>query len=939
MNAYNIRSDKKYWEEKLAAFLHDPPDKVLALRGHEERGKMLQESLYLPSPDEILISQADQVASGLDRTFLPDRQAGGYVDFSKNPIITHPTGENAHLQMGPVSSGNFADLQQLIEADINGLPQKDRISYLFSLFHYFRHVLPYRLRASSLWGLGWRWGKLPADSRMPDHSIWQHCALVSALYSCFSTSPERKAGLMVFSITPVQDFIARSRKLRDYWSASLILSWLTAEGMGAVIKRYGSDHILYPSPVGQPLIEEMLDRLCGFEKWRGRYSVEARAATVPNKFVFLLPFGEAEEAARQIEQEIKNRWNGLAQRVKELIKKQCFKDVPSDCLKAFDEIFDRQVDHFWILQWASVPVLDEDLLQKAKDYIPEKIVEKAQKLLRKARECQLPYSDSERSEKFFFPLSHDLVQRALAAQKLSPRDQRASEGGTKCQLHPDHEILRFSCVECNRQMCYFTNRPPDKNPRPSEDPCWKLIREKWRKTEFKETERLSAIGIIKRLVYKAAAEDHPLTPFFKEAEGFPSTTEIAAKDWLDRAQLDIEDQGLTRKQVAEWLHRQEASPREDPEIEELSKDIAKRVREVVEKRASVRDEPKVVDRYYAILLMDGDRMGRMLSGGFAARWRDVLHPELLSRIENGKVAEQFSKCFWPLFLDEKRTLSPGVHAAISGALAEFSLYTVPYIVQRYGGHLIYAGGDDICAVFPVSTALQAAREIAWAYNWAFVRRGERRTILRRGGDEESSGTIVQEIKDTSIMQDDDQLLTHLGPGDGISISGGLLIVHHKWPLRASISRAHTLLDIAKDSGRAALALEFQRRAGERRTFVAGWEDKVWDERVWDAFEAVTAFLMDQQISSSLVYKLAELKPAFYVLQQEDLIRLIAHQILRSDSKEARKDEEEVARKLAVLLKGHRAKGEEEKFNSDILIIANFIAEVRRRKRNEGRTVA
>ena len=114
---------------------------------------------------------------------------------------------------------------------------------------------------------------------------------------------------------------------------------------------------------------------------------------------------------------------------------------------------------------------------------------------------------------------------------------------------------------------------------------------------------------------------------------------------------------------------------------------------------------------------------------------------------------------------------------------------------------------------------------------------------------------------------------------------------------------------------------------------------MWDERVWDAFEAVTAFLTDQQISSSLVYKLAELEPAFYVLQREDLIRLIAHQILRSDGKEMEKDEKEVAKKLAVLLKGHRAKVEEGKFNPDILAIASFIAELRRRKGNEGRTVA
>jgi CRISPR-associated protein Cmr2 len=54
-------------------------------------------------------------------------------------------------------------------------------------------------------------------------------------------------GLMVFSLTPVQGFITTARKLRDYWSGSILLSWLAFEGLRWVMENLGPDHVLYPS--------------------------------------------------------------------------------------------------------------------------------------------------------------------------------------------------------------------------------------------------------------------------------------------------------------------------------------------------------------------------------------------------------------------------------------------------------------------------------------------------------------------------------------------------------------------------------------------------------------------------------------------------------------------------------------------------------------------
>ncbi len=940
-----FRNDADYWGEKIAAFLHDPPDKILSIWGHEERAKRLQEVFHV-SADNALVKRADQIASGLDRTFLPDREHGGYVSFEENPVITHPLGTKASFNLDLEEKGEvFSKVEELIQKDADFLSRGgslNRTFYLFSSFHYLYHVLPERLAQEDIGGLSWRWLKLPADTRMPDHSIWRHCALTSALYSCFSTSLVKKASIMVFSITPVQDFISRSRKLRDYWTASLILSWLASEGMKAVILRYGSDHLIYPLPVRQPLIEGMLDKICGFCSLspHSRDIFHAHAATLPNKFVFLVPAGEEEEAAGLIEGNIRRAWFALAEGVRDLVKSECFSDVPEECLKAFDKIFTRQIGRFWKFKWAAVPfVTEDDLKAGLAEFLPQVCVEDSLNFLESARKCHLPYTQT--TQVYFYPLTYDLVQRALWAVKLSFRETLAEEPGIKCPLHPDLEVLRFSCVECaekGKQKCFLTEGKPDPNPRPSEDPCWRLVRDKWHiKTDFKTNERLSAITLIKRLAYYVLKNlpEHPLHSYFKRKEVFPSSTEIAAYYWLKRAEDLISQRGLLRRDVAEILHRRDTSfgGVEKGEITQLKEDEYRKACEVVKIMEERGDPPEEIDRYYAIVLVDGDHMGRLLSGDLPTLWEDVLHLELLKRFREGKIDESFVS-FWQKFLNKKRFLSPALHAAVSEALADFSLYTVPFIVQKHNGQLIYAGGDDVCAVFPVATALDATQEIACAYNWAFVRYGKPRARRRRHGKDVTPDVVTEPVTEGRFLERDERLLLHLGSGEGISISAGLLIVHHKWPLRAAIQRTHELLKLAKESGRAAMAIELQRRAGERRLFVAGWEDRVLGVGVWEAFNKLIYTQSHNKLSKSIFYRLAGVADGIRILgakEPESVVSLIASQIKQKDE-----EIDELARLITVVLLGaRRLKGDErneERFVPvEALPIINFLAEAVRKK--------
>lgn len=937
MTAFNIRNNEDYWREKVTAFLHDPPDKALSIWDHVKRVERIKDELYI-SADGNLIGKADQVASGLDRTFLPDSQEGGFIDFLKEPVITSPTASGKNLKLAntlAVAEDCFQNIIELISKDENFLPKNQPLRS-FALFHYLRHVLPYRLSDEGTCGLFWQWERLPADTRIPDHTIWQHCALTSALYSCYKLSGEKRASLMIFSLTPVQGFIASSRKLRDYWTSSLILSWLSAEGMKAVIFNYGSDHIVYPWPVGQPLIERTLDIKCGFpEEWHSRYTVEVRAATLPNKFVCLVPSGHEEKTAELITDSINNAWKDLSVKVLNEVKEKCFRGIPPRCTEAFEKIFYRQTENFWEFHWAAVPLLDDKDIKKDeyKKFLPENLCKMLDDYLSKAKNLQLKYT-SYHTEKFFYPLSHDIAQRGLSAEKLTPENKKENEPGIKCHLHTDLEALRFSCLECfeNGMPCELNKKEkPDPNPRPSRDPCWIRIRESFSKTEFKETERLSSIGLIKRLTYRVISDskDHLLHPFFKDAVGFPSTTEVAASDWLKRAETEIDKAHLSPRHVAEMLHRYDSPKSEWDEIEYIDAGKREVIEKITEKRKEAGDDVHIVDRYYALLMMDGDRMGRLLSGGFSAKWRDVIHPELvIKRLSEEKVDKSYVN-FWRDRLDNRRFLSPSVHGAISQSLSEFALYTVPAIVKKYSGWLIYAGGDDVCAVFPVSTAADVAIEISKAYNWAFAR-------IIKG--------VPQEVYDGSNLTNKDKLIMHLGPGEEISISAGLLIVHHKWPLRSAIQQAHDLLETAKNSrnenglDRAAMAISLHRRAGGERTFVAGFRDECLGINVWNAFKGLVDAISKQKISSSFIYGLAELEDGLNVLRdrQEDFVRLIYERLRRSNVANFSQPYE-VALDISALLLGMRKSKEENKgISTEVLEICDFIAEAVRRK-NKAKT--
>ena len=951
--------DAGYWNNKVKNFLHDPPDKALQIPGHERRSNLLLDALGISATLQTEDYQdADVLAAGMDRVVLPgfstDAAKNGAVDFFADPIITHPLGSDGGLPVELPAKLLTSDkrkrvevissaMQRLLRDDLGsttdgrGLSEKaglkgDENAFAPMRFHYLHFLFKKRLAAEDIGGLGNLWLRLPADTRLPDHSIWQHNSLVSALASCRELSPENRAGIMVFALNPVQDFIGRARKLRDFWSGSLILSWLAFEGIKVIISQLGADHVLYPSLHDQPMVEDLLARL-GMEELLGKSCgnrgelPQNGVASFPNKFVFLVPVGLEKELADRIAQAINNVWMELGQQTLTLV----FRKIGKEKDPFIQKLFTRQMEDYWEHSWAASPLLGKSDQKLIKLLLHESSWEHAFKMLAQSEKF---FPVREDGQGLFYSVTHALVQGRLAAGKMCRNNRHPPEAGIKCDMFGEYEIIHYS---------YDTQR--DKNPRPSDDPFWQDLRRAWNTpADFKETERLCSLGLVKRLAYRVCQEiaNHPLKPFFARAGNFPSTTEMALGDWYRNlcAQAredeklagwlsDLEKnngQSGTLARLGQYLHDSD-EPISDTDSTPVEKNIIRKITNSYQ----VADHQK----YFALLLMDGDRLGQLVNGKtLAATWGSVLAPELRSRLQ-GDFEGRYKK-LWLEIQNQQRLVAPSTHAAISEALGDFSLHTVPGIIWKNSGRLIYAGGDDVCAILPVSTVLDAAREISHFYGSGFV-------LL--DGDHQ----LGTKLSGQGWNPASGRLSIHPGRGEQISISAGILISHHKKPLSRALSRTHELLQMAKHTGgRNAFALELDKRGGGGRLMLSQWSAvpgaslklpaELAGQSILEHFLAVgesLAGLEKGDMSSSLAYRLASFRPALEAIIERDpalLPLFIEQQLMRSEedgkaSEKHRQKRGTLAQRVAALI-AHRPAGNTG-LALESLIIAKFVGLGRR----------
>lgn len=958
------------WQTKLAARVHDPAEKALVLlrdpAGHEGgTSKALTRLLGLSDitvdgldsdntdtlsvilfkkglPVEMYrhVQRADWWAAGADRPQWPMEEITvstkkgeqktfkvanwAQVRWTNNPVLIHPlTGDKFDLgTYGGLGNTDIRDIKQRSIEHFSSLlvtlnrtdPTEDPRKTLLTYWRFG----PDLAEENDNGKLGMLWKLLPADTRIPDHSIWDHLDLTSAFAGSFAADPKGDVALLALSIGPVQSFIASARTTSDLWSGSHLLSRLAWEAMKPVCEALGPDAILFPRLRGVPQVDlwlrdemDLPDELFKDCSW-AKGSTDANplfSAALPNRFVAVVPTSQAQEIAAKVTQAIRAWLQDQGRDVVMLLLKEAGFDLEATATPY--EQMREQLDGFPEVHWAVVPFslirsknmvkqndLDVSLLSQA--MAPFFGVEDGQysgfldqpawKILAKEFEWSDNTTFFSPNPGVLYPAIYDLVERVLAAAKSTRPFAQIEQKGWRCSLTGETEWLttdkkQLELPAGQRQETLWTKISVAQ-------PAW-----------AKKGEHLGALPALKRLWPTLFAEKVRIALENKDiGRRFVVSTQTMAlahqiDQWLEHGVCDSAefkqaiDKATPVALPQRLIKKHFKNPLLDdakriPSLLEAARDsddesTYSQMKSLIEKTLSnSKEDPEQLENYYALLMLDGDCMGAWLSGGneYGISYRESFHPQVAKGFDERAKQQKNIKEYG----DQKRALSPNRHLAISGALNDFSLTVVRHVIEEeHLGRVIYAGGDDVLAMLPVPDLLSSMQRLRMAYSGdgadqKNVDVNERNKLFLKNGFALLNGKLMRMM------------------GTRATASCGAVIAHHQAPLTAVLRELRRSEARAKnEGGRNAFSLTLIKRSGGTLYLTAKWGEPIV------LLRELRNFLADPIVSRRAVYHslewLADLpEPTGDGLMLKELL---AYQLNRqSDNKKA-----ELSRELAQRL--------------------------------------
>lgn len=206
----------------------------------------------------------------------------------------------------------------------------------------------------------------PAHRILPDCPLHSHQSTVSALTGAMFTgdtkAPKQETPyLLLFSFSPVQEFIKASRKFLDFWAGSYLLHYLSARLCWYVADQYGPDAVIVPSLWGQdifdaftlrdkypdfaPVMACLADGRTPVARFDDRTSNSLSTAGFPNMITVLVPGkSKAEELGRELSEKLAEEWRTISEKIRDDIRDQVIAFLTDDRHQASRDEFWREFE-------------------------------------------------------------------------------------------------------------------------------------------------------------------------------------------------------------------------------------------------------------------------------------------------------------------------------------------------------------------------------------------------------------------------------------------------------------------------------------------------------------------------------------------------------------------------------------------------------------------
>jgi CRISPR-associated protein Cmr2 len=358
-----------FWRVKIWGLLHDPQLKSLYSKKDQQSiwAEILQK-LGNSNPDALkkAVQEADFIAAASDRPAWDQDNKRGHVDYNHAAglHVSHLlSGERQSVVISGRRDAHPSQDQELKDSEaaiireqlfplIDGLGAEEAAQ---KAFWWLWRCLPVALAKE----FGENIALLPADTRIPDCSLWSHNSAVSALAGTLIASESdgnSRPHLAIFTMTPVQEMIKASRKMQDFWAGSWLLHYLSARICWKWACKYGPDSLVYPSLYAQPLIDHwLLKKYPNFDQWIEQpTSKQLLTAGFPNVLVAVLPEHVVRKAKGNAfaiaEGVLREEWLSLSDRV--------WKRLPKIANVTKERVWDGWLKHQWQTYWTALPLGD-----------------------------------------------------------------------------------------------------------------------------------------------------------------------------------------------------------------------------------------------------------------------------------------------------------------------------------------------------------------------------------------------------------------------------------------------------------------------------------------------------------------------------------------------------------------------------------------------------